>query len=432
MTRAEEVIAYIHDAQMYSKKVNLSNMRKLLALVGDPHQRLRFVHVAGTNGKGSTCAMVEAVLRAAGLRTGLYTSPYLEVYNERIRIAGESISDELLVACFEPVREAVERLRAEEDIRCTTFEIGTALALVAFERTGVELAVVEVGMGGVDDPTNVITPLVCAITAIGLDHTEILGDSLEQITAKKAGIAKAGVPLVLHAAPPNVQRIVRVACEQAGAPLIALSGEEVRLLKDTGAEQRVDFALDAWRFPNLRLSLPGAYQRGNAAVALTVLCQLREAGILIPADAIYQGMAQVRWPGRLEWFPGAPQYLLDGAHNAQGMRALRTYVEEHLSGRQLILLTAVLEDKAQEETLDVLSRLAEEAVCTQIPGQPRAWPAGALAAALAQRGCQVQVVEDLTSAIRAAGLLAGTEGVVLCTGSLYLVGAVRGMLEMKV
>lgn len=426
--RAEEAIAYIHGAQMYSRKVNLSNMRRLLALLGNPHQRLSFVHVAGTNGKGSTCAMIESVLRAAGLRTGLYTSPYLQVYNERIRIAGEPISNEALVESFPPVREAVEQLRTEE-IRCTTFEIGTALAFLAFERARVDIAVVEVGIGGIDDPTNVITPLACAIAAIGLDHTEILGDSLEQIAAKKAGIAKAGVPLVLHAAPPNVERVVRVACGQAGAPLIALSGQEVNLLEDTTDGQRFDFALDAWRLSEVFLPLQGAFQLGNAAVALAVLRCLQEAGVAIPTGAILQGMAQVRWPGRLEWWQGNPQYLLDGAHNAQGMLALRAHVKAHLQERKRVLLAAVLEDKVQDEMLDALARLAETAVCTQVPGQKRAWPAEALAAALAQRGCQVIVREDYTSAMREAAILAGPEGVVLCTGSLYLVGAVRGVLE---
>lgn len=427
-SRAEDAIAYIHGAQMYSRKAGLSNMRRLLALLGNPHQHLRFVHVAGTNGKGSTCAMIEAVLRVAGLRTGLYTSPYLQVYNERIRIAGEVISDEALVESFLPVREAVEQLRAE-DVRCTTFEIGTAVAFLAFERAQVEIVVAEVGIGGIDDPTNVITPLVCAIAAIGLDHTEILGDSLEQIAAKKAGIAKAGVPLVLHPAPPNVERVVRVACQQAGAPLIALSGQEVCPLEDTMAGQRFDFALDAWQLPGVSIPLHGAFQLGNAAVALTVVHCLREAGMPIPTEAIYQGMAQTYWPGRLEWWPSKPQYLLDGAHNAQGMRALRTYVQEHLAGQERVLLSAVLEDKARDEMLDVLARLSETVVCTQVPGQPRAWPAEALAAALAQRGCQAIVREDFTSAMREAGILAGPEGVVLCTGSLYLVGAVRQVLE---
>lgn len=403
----DEALAFIHGAYGLGEKRGLENMHRLLALLDNPHKKFRAVHVAGTNGKGSVCAFLQAALRCGGYRTGLYTSPFLQRYNERMRIDGVPIADDMLADITTRVARAVTALRAE-DVRPTEFEIGTAVAFTYFAQAGIDIAVIEAGLGGRIDPTNVLTPLVSAIAAIGLDHMRVLGDTLEAIAGEKAGIIKPGVPLVLSSQnPTGVRSVVKARCEAQSAPYI--------LSKPAGG---------------LRLALPGAHQVDNAGVAVAVLRQLREMGFSGLTDtAIEEGLRRAQWPGRLEWQAGAPPFLLDGAHNEQGAVALATYVAS-LPPRRTVLLCGIMRDKQWMPMVKALSSVAD-AVITVAPDNHRALPAPQLAGAFRKLGIRAKAAGSVAEAIDRAKAEASAEGQVVVAGSLYLVGEARTALHFS-
>ncbi|MBQ2701078.1 MAG: bifunctional folylpolyglutamate synthase/dihydrofolate synthase [Clostridia bacterium] len=417
---AAQIIDTIHAARYTGEKRGLDNTRALMDQLHIPYTPAPAIHVAGTNGKGSTCAMLESALRHAGYKTGLYTSPFLQVYNERIRINGRMISDEMLEIYGNPVLEAAEKLAREKDIHPTAFELGTALAYSVFYHEKVDCAVIEVGLGGRLDPSNVVIPEVSVIAALALDHTAILGDTLPQIAAEKAGIIKPGVPVV--ALKPNddeVAQVLEARAKALGAPLVWADPQWITAVNDAkGAE----VSIDAPRLKiNARINLPGFHQQKNGLLAAMALQEfgLNEAQIAA-------GLGEAQWPARLEW---ADYLLLDGAHNAQGARALKKYVDAFLRGQKKVLLMGVLEEKLDEEMLNTMASLAEEAV-TVTPDSPRALPAQELADRLMLRGCRARTADSLAEGLEKARTLAG-EGVVICAGSLYLAGAMRTLLGLE-
>jgi len=436
---AEQAVGYIHSARNNRGKNGLSNIVRLCELLGNPERGLRAVHVAGTNGKGSVCACLDAILRAAGYSVGLYTSPYLQRYAERVRINGTPISDAAFLSAFYPVYEATERLRAE-GIWPTFFEIGTALAFTAFAQAGVNLCVVEVGLGGRLDPTNVLMPLVCAVTAIALDHQAQLGDTLTAIAGEKAGIIKPRVPVVTAAqASPDIDAVFAARAAQSGSPWHPLSGcEMMPLYPDDSPPERSPLALGVqhavfscggWHIPRVRLRLLGAHQLRNAALALAVIARLRESGLNIPDEAALHGLEIVRWPGRLEYAPGRPGILLDGAHNAQALRALADFVREPnaVPDYPHVLLCGAMAEHVSTQSVDTMAELAPLAI-TVAPVDRRAMPSGELATMLAERGAQVESHTDIHTALAKARSYATPSGTVITTGSLYLVGEVRAQL----
>lgn len=423
MRSAAEVIEAIHNARYTGRKVGLENTRALLQTL-ELSAVVPAVHVAGTNGKGSVCAMVESMLRRAGYHTGLYTSPFLQSYHERIRLDGQPVSDELLADCGNQLLDAAARLRTQ-GIEPTAFELGTALALMIFRRAQVDVMVMEVGLGGRLDPTNIITPLVSAITAIGLDHVQLLGGTLPQIAAEKAGIIKPQVPVVCHPASAEVAQVFQQTAVRVGAPLHQLKASQVTDARcDAGGGDAV-FHLADGSHP-LRVALAGEYQLLNALTALEIIACLRQQGWNIPAAAQAEGLRTVCWPARLEW---CGQVLLDGAHNPQGLSALRTYVETFLPARRRVLLTGVLEDHLQENTAALLMSLGDAAVAIT-PDSPRAMPADALAKLLQAEGKPVRTAPTLREGLRLAQEWAGSQGIVIVAGSLYLAGAARTELGL--
>ena len=411
-----QAIGYIHAARDHCGKNGLANMERLCELLGNPERQLRAIHVAGTNGKGSVCACLDAMLRAAGYRIGLYTSPFLERYAERIRIDGTPISNAAFLAAFEPVHHAAEQLRTQ-GVYPTPFELGTALAFTAFAQAGVDLCVIEVGLGGRLDPTNVLTPLVCAITAIGLDHQHLLGDTLPAIAGEKAGIIKPGVPVATAAqSSPEVNAVFAARAAKIGAPWYPLGGNEMMPLAAGGFRpQCATFSYGDWALPEVRLNLAGAFQLGNAAVALAVIPRLRETGLSIPDQAVLAGLANVRWPGRLEYIPATPGILLDGAHNVQGVQALVDFVDtpHALPNTPRVLLCGMLATKASVEMTSALSKLAPQVI------------------AVAPNGQRAFSFAKVKSALDKARRLATPDGTVIVAGSLYLVGEVRALLRQE-
>ena len=420
---ATQIIEAIHGSYAKGSKHGLRNMHLLMERLC-PECRVPVIHVAGTNGKGSTCAMLESILRTAGYRTGLYTSPFLQMYQERIRLDGLPLEDDLMVKYGEPLVAAARELE-KQDVQVTPFEMGTALALTAFEGEQVDVAIVEVGLGGKLDPTNIVQPCLCGIGAIGMDHMNFLGNTLEEIAGEKAGIIKQGVPVVCHVAPEEVAAVFAQKAAEMCAPLRQM---RMACLTDAQSDAYGSTACyqleESWQ--DVRIPLPGAHQLTNAMTVLAMVEELRKQGWTIPDEAVYGGIAATRWPARLEW---CGRVLIDGAHNPQGIAALRDYVQAYLADEERVLLTGVLEDKLQPEMLGMLASLGRKIV-TVTPDNPRAMHAEELARRLNAVGGDAQAAESLEDGLSKAKALAGEHGIVIAAGSLYFAGGLRTVLGL--
>ena len=429
MRTAEQVVNEINSAHGDGDEQGLRNTAALLDVL-QAWPDCPVIHVAGTNGKGSVCAMLSSVLAAAGYRTGLYTSPFLQTYAERIRFNGTPIDEEKLAKYGSEVLDAAAKSKAEKGYDNTPFGLGTALAFHAFRQEGTEIIISETGLGGRLDPTNVIPkPAVCVLTAIGLDHMQLLGNTLEAIAGEKAGIIKPGVPAVCY--PPDdeaVAAVFRQAATKQSAPLNMLSRKQA-LIRESGAHGSVvDFMIGSRTWSEMKISLPGEHQVYNALTVLAALDELEKQGIRFPRKAVVHGLAHTFWPGRLEW---CGNVLMDGAHNAQGVTAFADFVSAYLKDRRKVLLTGVLKEKLSDEMLSRLAGTANEAV-TVTPDSPRAMRADELAELLAQKGIQARAANNLKESLRQAKELAGNDGVVLATGSLYFIGALRSELGLDI
>lgn len=419
----QEAIARIHSVYPTGKKNGVENMRALMDRLGNVQGAVPMIHVAGTNGKGSCCAMLERVLREAGYKTGLYTSPYIERYNERIRINGKPIAADSLVSLVEHVWPAYEACDGD-GIHITEFELGTALAFSAFAREKVDIAIIEVGLGGRLDPTNIIHPVVSVITEVGMDHMQYLGETIEEIALEKAGIMKRGVPVALGPQEKAARTVLMAAARGLDIPVYDPNAENVC---ETSRDVTFDVKLHEETIKNLTVSLRGSHQAENACAALGALSALRKHGFAIPLAAIRAGMADVRWPGRLEYFGNV---ILDGAHNDPGVRALCGYADRWLKKEKTVLLSGMMEDKEVARMTQRLSSRVRCVVCTQ-PDVPRAMAAEELAEAFDAHGLKTYAQADVKQALARARTLAGNDGTVLVAGSLYLIGAIRTLLRQE-
>ena len=424
MLTAREVIDAIHGSYQTGSKNGHRNVLALLAHMGVT-MKTPCIHVAGTNGKGSTCAMLASILKAAGYKAGLYTSPFLQHYQERIRLNGVPLTDELMVKYGNPLVEAAKALESAGDF-VTPFEMGTALALAAFDGEDCDFAVIEVGMGGRLDPTNIIRPIACAITAIGLDHMGFLGNTLEEIAGEKAGIIKPDVPVVCYPAQESVRRVFAQKAAEMNAPLIQLDESAILAASGDMYGSTATYQLEnTWK--DMHIALPGQYQQRNAMTVLALVEILRKQGHALPEDAVRKGMAETVWPARLEW---AGNVLIDGAHNPQGVAALVDYVDANLADKHRVLLSGVLADKLQPEMLGQMVHIARDIV-TVTPDTPRAMSAADYAAHLNACGGHAVPASTLAEGLNMALDLAGEDGVVIAAGSLYFAGALRTELNLE-
>lgn len=412
----QEAAALIHARAWVGQKPGLARIRRLLCRLGDPQKSLKFVHIAGSNGKGSTAAMLSSVLTAAGLKTGLYTSPHLWRFHERFQVDGTLISDQELADVTARVLE-----QAEDD---TEFELMTAIAMVYFQRTGCDIVVLETGLGGRLDSTNVIdAPEAAVITHIGLEHTELLGDTLDKIAEEKAGIIKPGCDAVLYEQGFGLYGLFENICKfrysslaLTGSPVVLSSGLEGQTFTYRGKGP-------------YHISLLGEYQVSNAAVVLETVNVLRRRGWDIPEEAVVRGLARARWPGRMELVRRSPDVLLDGGHNPQCMEALAGALGKLYPEKKLIFLTGVLADKDWRAMMAELLPLAKE-FYTITPDSPRAMPAQALAEYLSGQGVKAVPCETVWDGLDQALAAAGPQDVVCACGSLYMIGEVRRLLEL--
>ncbi len=416
----EEALRRVHASLRFGMKPGLERIRALMARLGDPQNRLHTVHVAGTNGKGTTCTLIAAALRAAGYRTGLYTSPYVTDFRERFQIDGEMIPEEEFVDCASRVFPAADAV-APEYGDVTEFELITAIAFDWFARRGCGCVVLEVGLGGRLDATNVIpVPDAAVITSISLDHTAVLGGTLEEIAAEKAGILKPGGHAVLYPeqAPEVFETIRRIAAERgvecAAAPLAGI--------RETGATlEGSTLAVDG---KELFLPFTGAHQEKNAATALAALELLRRRGYRIPWEAVKTGFANARIPARMEILGRRPLALLDGGHNPGCAQALAAVLRRFLPGKKLVAVMGMLADKDSRASLAAVAPLFST-VLTLRPENPRALSAQALRDEAAAFCPDARAMEDPEEALRLAAALAGPDGAVILCGSFYLAGELR-------
>jgi dihydrofolate synthase/folylpolyglutamate synthase len=427
-----ETVDYLYALQKHGIKLALSNSATLMALMGDPHRKFRSVHVAGTNGKGSTSAFIASMLQAAGYRVGLYTSPHLVSFTERIRINNVLITEAKVVELAGRVRD-VARKATSPDGTCslnpTFFEVTTAMAFTYFADEGVDLVVIEVGMGGRLDSTNVITPLVSVITNIELEHTEFLGTALTQIAGEKAGIIKQGVPVVTGA---TQREVITVIEQEAAAQQAAVYRLSRDFLPGPVAAQRgqvFDYRGIKSSYENVRINMLGRYQVDNACLALASIECLRNTGVIVDEAAVRRGLEQVRWEGRLELVARKPDIYLDGAHNPASAQKLAATVREMRPAYgRTILIIGILGDKDYEGIMSALVPLADHVVVTK-PQYSRAMDVRSLASEIQKRHGSVETAETVREAIAAAGKAASRDDLVLITGSLYVVGDARAVLH---
>ncbi len=416
----KEALAYLNAVEFFGSKPGLERMAAMLDALGNPQDGMKFVHVAGTNGKGSCAAMTASILKAAGYKTGLYTSPYLYRFNERMQIGGKEIEDDVLaelVTRVKPIAEAMED-------HPTAFELMTVMALLWYKEAGCDIVVLEVGLGGRLDATNVIAAPECAVIMnIGLDHTEILGDTLEQIAFEKAGILKPGTEAVLFQQTQSVTAVVQKRCDELGITLHIPDFDAIRTEFDSLYGQTFTYKGESYALPLL-----GAHQLKNAATVLEVVEVLRSRGWKLEQSDVEHGLYAVHWPGRFELLSEEPLFVVDGGHNPQCALTVRDNLLRYFPDKRRILLLGVLRDKDYPALAEILNEAADEYICIT-PDSHRALPAGELADFLNRYNKPVAVCDSIRDGVSLA-LDRSDEGSVVCAvGSLYSVGEIRACFE---
>ena len=414
--------------QAAAAKFNLENITILVEHLGRPDSSYPSAHIAGTNGKGSTAAFLESILRTAGLRTGLNTSPHLEKINERLRINGEEISDDAFAQILTRIQTLIEQLLASGELRAhpTYFECVTAMAFEYFARERVDFAIFEVGLGGRLDATNILTPQLSIITRIDFDHENFLGHSLREIATEKAGILKAGVPAIVAEQPPEAYAVILARAAELGVEVFQPS-ELFHIDKQSvqdGCVRATITDLSSGKSFDLAPRLPGRFQLQNALNAVAAAQLLATRGFSIPHDAIERGVATAVWPGRLEKLQSHPDLYLDGAHNPSAAHELATFLTENFAGRKIWLLFGAMRDKSVDEVAGQLFPLASEVIFTE-PRNPRAISATQLAEISGHHAAHSTTIPSAEEALHHALLQSAPADAIFITGSLYLVGQLR-------
>ena len=421
MMTVDQAIEYIHSVCWKGSIPGLGRTNTLLELMGNPHRKLKYVHIAGTNGKGSTAAMTASILRKAGYKVGLYTSPYIYRFNERMQIDGEQIPDQELAEITEWVKPLAQSMSESP----TEFELVSCIAFEYFYRNKCDIVVLEVGMGGAMDSTNVIPcPEVAVITNIGLDHTDVLGKTVEEIAFTKAGIFKEGGSAVVYRGAESVEAVFEKVCAERNVSLKKADFEGLQL-HSHGLTGQV---FDCGKREKLELPLLGDHQLHNAAVVLGIVDTLQEKGWNITEENVREGLATVSWPGRFDIMRNDPLFIIDGGHNPQCIEALVKNIQDYLAGKKVIVLTGVLADKDYADMYKPVMPLVQEFVCIT-PPNPRRLPADKLAEYLQAAGTVATPCDSVVDGVKTAMEKAGRDGVVLCFGSLYSIGSIRDALE---
>lgn len=428
----EEALDYIHNTNKFGVVLGLENIKRLLELMGNPQKDLKFIHVAGTNGKGSTSAYITSMLTKANYRVGFFTSPFLERFNERIRINNENIPDEDLGDVTEFTKAAVDKMLEEGLSHPTEFEIVTAIALEYYKRQAVDFVVLEVGMGGRFDSTNVIDDsVISVIVPIAMDHIDILGDTLGKIAYEKAGIIKKNGLVVSYPQDPEAREVVEKVAKEEDARLITVPVENLKISEMNETGSKFDFSYNDYEFRDLQIRLIGKHQANNASTAITSVLALKDSGkIQITDSEIREGLEETRWIGRLELLKSSPRFIIDGAHNMQGIEALKKTIEEVFDYDKLILGLGILKDKDVESMISEMAPVGDEIIVTE-PNIFRAMTADELGERIGKYNPNYTVEKDINRAIDLAYEKAGERDIILFSGSLYLIGDVRRYVNSR-
>ncbi|MDO5135660.1 MAG: folylpolyglutamate synthase/dihydrofolate synthase family protein [Eubacteriales bacterium] len=414
----QESRSYVEASGNGAIVLGLEGMRELLRRLGNPQDQLRFVHVAGTNGKGSVIACLYGVLRDAGYRVGRYVSPALYSYRERMEVCGERISRDGFAKYMTRIARVIEGMTGEGLAHPTPFEIETAVAFLFFQEKGCELVLLEVGMGGDQDATNVVqNTLLAVLTPISMDHMDFLGHTLEEIAEKKAGILKPGCIAVTARQEPEAEAVIQRRCREKGIPLYLADGGEAELCQEDVLGQTF-----VYQGRTYRLSLGGAYQKENGVTAIRALQILGKLGFPVGEEQMRESLARIFWRGRFTVLGEKPLLVVDGAHNPAAARCLADSIRRYFPGKRLYYIVGIFRDKDHEEILRVTAPFAEKILTIQTPGNPRALPAEELALEARRYHGDVQACASIPEALSLAHSLAGEEDVILAFGSLSFIG----------
>ena len=441
------IIDRIHEFNKFGMVLGLSRMEELLRRLGNPQDGLNVIHVAGTNGKGSVSKYLEEGLAACGYKMGLYTSPYIEKFNERIRFDGADISDEDLEYYGQKVVDAAEAMVADGKDSPTEFEVVTAIAFLYFAGKKADITILEVGLGGIGDSTNVVKhPLASVITSISYDHMAQLGNTLAEIAVNKAGIIKTGCPVISNVPERDAAKIIARKAYAMGSRLFDVSGIRAAVSEQTPFSQVVSMELYEKSYSDVEISMVGKHQAENLKTALATLEILRKSGaVKLDREALYAGLKRARQPGRFEAISGGPKdpglsgdgaggpeagdeskplVIIDGAHNEAGAQALQETMAQYFAGKKILLVAGILADKQIDSIVKFLTKITDQIIVTE-PDNPRKLAASELAKHMADAGVTAEVVSDAEAAVHRAKELADGYDVILFAGSLYLIGDVR-------
>lgn len=437
-----ETLEYIEEISSYGSLLGLDNIRELCRRMGNPQDSLRFVHIAGTNGKGSALAYISTILKSAGMKVGRYISPTIFEYRECIQVNGRSITKDALCEGMTYIKEICQQMVADGGTHPTRFEIETALAFWYFVKKECDIVVLETGMGGETDATNLITTTeVAVLTSIAMDHMQFLGDTLPQITRQKAGIIKSGGDVVALEQVDEAAKVIQEVASQKGCKLIFSKDEDIKnvrygiekqrfdlkvVLEDTeleglnGADKQAEKKNEVWK--NLEIHLAGQYQIQNAAVAVKAVLALRERGFAITEKAIRKGLAETEWEGRFSVIAKKPLFVVDGAHNEDAAQKLAQSIEFYFKDKRIIYILGILKDKEYKKIIDLTHRFADQIITITPPNNPRGMHAYDLAKEVAKVHPNVTAVDSLEEAVEMSYLLAGKDDVILAFGSLSYLG----------
>lgn len=424
----KEAMAFIEETAGYGIVPGLDSIRELCGRLGDPQKNLKFVHVAGTNGKGSVCAYISSVLKAAGFRVGRYISPVIFTYRERIQVNDRNITVKALCQGIERIKDICAKMRAEGLPHPTPFEIETALGFLYFQEKSCDIVVLETGMGGLLDSTNIVeNTLVAVLASVSRDHMKFLGNTLEEIALQKAGIIKKGCHVVTVRQEEQVQKIISDRAGSLGCPLTVTEPGEMKNIRYGLEKQRFDYK----NRKKVEITLAGKYQPENAALALDVIDVLMQKGFPVSEEALRRGLAGTKWPGRFTVIGKRPYFVADGAHNEDAAKRLAESIEYYFTNKRIIFIMGVLKDKEYGKIIRLTAPYAEHIITVATPQNPRALPAYELAREAALVHPQVTAVDSLEEAVEMSTLLAGKEGVIIAFGSLSYLGRLMEIVGKK-
>lgn len=425
-----EAIEYIQNTSKYGNNTGTKRVEKILDILGNPHKDLKCIHIAGTNGKGSITSMITSILIESGYRVGMYTSPYIEDFEERIQINRENISKDDLAYYTTIVSEAIEKVVPMGWGYPTEFETITCIMFLYYSKKQIDYAVIEVGLGGKSDSTNVIKPLVSIITSISYDHVSILGNTIEEIASEKAGIIKENVPVILYPQQQGAYKVIEKTCKEKGSKLIQIDENLIYHIPNEDFNKsyqllQIKTNKDEYK---VQLSLLGSHQRMNCAVAIYTIEELMDRGIKITKEDILRGLSNVKWPGRLEMLKSNPLVVLDGAHNLDGITKLKESVEHYFRYKKLVLIIGILSDKDVEKMIEIITPMADKIIAVT-PNSYRGKTAQELIKIIEKHNKNCEALDEYKEAYIKALDYCDNEDMILICGSLYMIGDMRKIIR---